>query len=141
MEHKRIYLDNNATTPLHPQVLEALLPFYRENFGNPSSIHWAGREVKGAVEKARENVAYLVNCDPSEVVFTSSGTEADNMAIKGVAAALRNKGNHIITTAVEHPAVLNTCRHLEAEGFVITRIPVDAYGIPNMAAMEAAISD
>src|SRR5689334_12519620 len=110
------YLDYNATTPVHPAVLEAFLPFYGERFGNPSSIHWAGRLVKGAVDEAREQVAALANCDPAEVVFTSGGTEADNMAIKGVAAALRTKGNHIITTRTEHPAVVNSCAYLEKLG-------------------------
>ncbi len=134
-------MDYNATTPVHPEVLEALLPFYREAFGNPSSIHWAGRNVKGALEEAREKVALLVGCDPAEVVFTSCGTEADNMAIKGVAAALRGNGNHIITTGVEHPAVLNTCLYLEHEGFEITRLDVDRHGMLDPERLEAAITE
>jgi cysteine desulfurase len=134
-------MDYNATTPVHPEVLEALLPFYREAFGNPSSIHWAGRRVKGAVEEAREKVALLVHCDPAEVVFTSCGTEADNMAIKGVAAALRQKGNHIITTGVEHPAVLNACLYLEHEGFEITRLDVDGFGMLDLESLEAALTE
>ena len=113
---KRIYMDNNATTPVRPEVLEAILPFYREQFGNPSSVHWAGRAVAGAVEKAREQVAKLINCSPAEIVFLSCGSEGDNMAIKGTADALRDKGKHIITTAVEHPAVLETCRFMEKQG-------------------------
>ena len=136
-----IYMDYNATAPVHPTVLEALLPYYRGHFGNPSSIHWAGRMVKGAVEEAREKVALLVGCDPVEVVFTSCGSEADNMALKGVAAALRNKGNHIITTLVEHPAVLNSCLYLEREGFEITRLPVDRDGMLDPARLEAAIGE
>jgi len=136
-----IYLDYNATTPVHPAVLEALLPFYRENFGNPSSVHWAGRMVKGAIEEAREKVAALVGCDPVEVVFTSCGSEADNMALKGVAAALRGKGNHIVTTGVEHPAVLNACHYLENNGFEITRLPVDRHGMIDLAELEAAIGE
>src|SRR5690349_10823118 len=112
-----IYMDHNATTPVHPEVLEAFLPFYRDGFGNPSSIHRAGRRVREAVEAAREKVAHFLNCEPVEVVFVSCGTEADNMAIKGVAAALRGKGNHIITTGVEHPAVLNSCLCLEQQGY------------------------
>lgn len=135
-----IYMDYNATTPVHPEVLEAFLPFYREGFGNPSSIHWAGRRVKGAVEEARGKVAALVNCDPSEVVFTSCGSEADNMAIKGVASALRAKGNHIITTRVEHPAVINTCLYLEKSGYDVTWLDVDRDGMPDLDALEKAVT-
>jgi cysteine desulfurase len=135
------YLDYNATTPVHPAVLEAFLPFYGERFGNPSSIHWAGRLVKGAIDEAREQVAALVNCDPAEVVFTSGGTEADNMAIKGVAAALRTKGNHIITTRTEHPAVVNSCAYLEKLGYRLTWLPVDGEGLVDIAALAAAITE
>jgi cysteine desulfurase len=135
-----IYLDHNATTPVHPEVLEALLPYYRDLFGNPSSIHWAGRAVKGALEESREQVARLVNCDPAEVVFTSCGTEANNMAIKGVVSALRDRGNHVITTAVEHPAVLNPCQYLEHAGCNVTRLDVDRDGLPDLGALEAAIT-
>lgn len=137
---KRIYLDYNATTPVRPEVLEALLPFYRDQFGNPSSVHWAGRQVSGAVEKAREQVAALLNCSPAEVVFLSCGTEADNMSLKGTVDALREKGNHIITTAVEHPAVLETCRYLEKAGCRVTYLPVDADGMLDLAELEAAIT-
>lgn len=135
-----IYMDYNATTPVRPAVLEALLPFYRQQFGNPSSIHWAGRQVRGAVEEARERVAALVGCEPVEVVFTSCGTEADNMAIMGVAAARRGEGNHIITCRVEHPAVLNTCLALEQQGYEITRLEVDRHGLPDLGALAAAIT-
>lgn len=138
---RHIYLDHNATTPVHPEVLEAFSAFYREKFGNPSSIHWAGRWAKGAVEKARERVALLVNCEPVEVVFTSCGTEADNMAIKGVAAALRERGNQIITTRTEHPAVVNSCLYLEKQGFEIVWLGVDRDGLPDPAELEAAITD
>ncbi|HLO25295.1 MAG TPA: cysteine desulfurase NifS [Geobacteraceae bacterium] len=138
---RHVYLDYNATTPVHPDVVEAMSAFYREKFGNPSSIHWAGRWVKGAVEKAREKVALLVNCEPVEVVFTSSGTEADNMAIKGVAAAHRDRGNHIITLRTEHPAVANTCLYLEKQGFEITRLGVDRDGLPDLGELEASITD
>jgi cysteine desulfurase len=134
-----IYMDNNATTPVHPEVLDALLPYLSERFGNPSSTHWAGRMVKEALEEARERVASLVGCDSSEVIFTSCGTEADNMAIKGVAAALRPKGSHIVTTAVEHPAVLNACLYLEQQGFRITRLPVDSEGLIDPADLKNAI--
>lgn len=136
-----IYMDYNATAPVHPEVLEAFLPFYRESFGNPSSIHMAGRRTKGAIEEAREKVARFLGCEPVEVVFTSSGTEADNMAVKGVASALAGRGMHIITTRVEHPAVLNTMLHLEQEGCQITRLDVDGEGMLDPARLEAEISD
>ncbi|EHP86895.1 Cysteine desulfurase [Geobacter metallireducens RCH3] len=136
-----IYLDHNATTPVHPDVVEALLPFLQGKFGNPSSIHWAGRAVKGAVEEAREQVSALVGCEPGEVVFTSSGTEADNMAIKGVAAALGGRGNHIVTTQVEHPGVANPCLYLESLGFEVTRVTVDRDGLLDLERLEAAITD
>ncbi len=126
---------------MHPEVLEAFTAFYREKFGNPSSIHWAGRWAKGAVEKAREKVALLLNCEPVEVVFTSCGTEADNMAIKGVATALRDRGNHIITSRIEHPAVVNSCLYLENQGYEVTWLPVDNNGIPDMNELRAAITD
>jgi cysteine desulfurase len=136
-----IYMDHNATTPVHPEVLEAFLPFYRDGFGNPSSIHWAGRRVREAVEAAREKVARFLNCEPVEIVFTASGTEADNMALKGVAAALRGQGNQIITTGVEHPAVLGSCLYLEQQGYEITRLAVDHQGQPDLEALEGAITD
>jgi len=138
---KQIYLDNNATTPLHPEVIEAMLPYYREQFGNPSSVHWAGRMVSGAVEKAREQVAALINCSPAEIVFVSCGSEGDNFAIKGTLDALRDKGNHIITTAVEHPAVLETCEALQKQGAEVTFLPVDRNGTLDLAQLEAAITD
>ena len=138
---EKIYLDNNATTAVKPEVLEAMLPFYREQFGNPSSVHWAGRMVSGAIEKAREQVAALLNCSPAEIIFLSCGSEGDNHAIKGTAEALKDKGNHIITTAVEHPAVLETCEHLEKQGFEVTYLPVDNDGMLDLAQLEAAITD
>jgi len=137
---KRIYLDYNATTPIHSDVLEAMLPFLRDQFGNPSSVHWAGRQVSGAVEKAREQVARLINCSPAEVVFTSCGSEGDNFAIKGTLAGLKGQGNHIITTSVEHPAVLNTCKYLEGEGFDVTYLPVDKDGMLNLEDLKKAIT-
>lgn len=136
---KRIYLDNNATTPVRPEVLEAMLPFFKEQFGNPSSVHWAGRAVAGAVEKAREQVAKLINASPAEIVFVSCGSEGDNFAIKGTVDALRDKGNHIITTAVEHPAVLEVCRFLEKRGCEVTYLPVDKDGMLDLEALEKAI--
>lgn len=136
-----VYMDYNATAPVHPEVLEAFLPYYGEKFGNPSSVHLAGRRVKGAIEDAREKVAHLLGCDPVEAVFTSSGTEADNMAIKGIASAMRGKGNHIITTRVEHPAVLNSCLYLEQQGYEITRLDVDGQGMLDPASIEASITE
>jgi len=138
---RQIYLDNNATTRVRPEVLEAILPFYKEQFGNPSSVHWAGRAVTGAIEKAREQVAALINCSPAEIVFTACGSEGDNMALKGTMDALQNKGDHIITTTVEHPAVLETCGYLEKAGYAVTYLPVDADGMLNLADLEAAITD
>lgn len=138
---KHIYMDNNATTAVRPEVLDAMLPFYREQFGNPSSVHWAGRAVSGAVEKAREQVAKLINCSPAEIVFVSCGSEGDNMALKGTVDALREKGDHIITTTVEHPAVLETCKFLEKQGVRVTYLPVDHNGMLNLAELEAAITD
>lgn len=138
---KQIYLDNNATTAVKPEVLDAMLPYFREQFGNPSSVHWAGRMVSGAIEKAREQVAKLLNCSPAEVIFVSCGSEGDNFAIKGTAEALRHKGNHIITTTVEHPAVLETCDYLEKNGFEVTYLPVDKDGMLDLAELEAAITD
>lgn len=138
---RNIYMDHNATTPVREEVLEAMLPFYREQFGNPSSVHWAGRAVSGAIEKAREQVASLINCSAAEVVFVSCGSEGDNFAIKGTAEALKAKGNHIITTAVEHPAVLNTCEYLEKCGFEVTYLPVDLDGMLDLDGLEKAITD
>src|SRR3990172_3597457 len=138
---RRVYLDNNVTTTIAPEVLEAMLPFYRDNFGNPSSIHAFGREVKVAIDEAREQVAALLGAAAEEIVFTSSGTEADNLAIKGTAHALRGKGQHIITCKIEHPAVLNTCKHLEKEGFKVTCLPVDEYGMIRLEELSGAITD
>lgn len=136
---KRIYLDHNATTPVDPEVFEAMLPFLKEEFGNPSSIHWSGRGPRKAVEEAREKVCSLLNCAPLELIFTSSGTESDNHAIKGLAYARKDKGNHIITTKVEHPAVLNTCKHLAKSGFEVTYLDVDADGLVSLDDLKNAI--
>jgi len=138
---KQIYLDYNATSPVRPEVLEVMLPFYKEHFGNPSSVHWAGRAVAGAIEKAREQVADLINASPAEIVFVSCGSEGDNMAIKGTLTALKEKGNHVITTTVEHPAVLDTCKALEKDGYDVTYLPVDNDGQLDLADLEAAITD
>jgi len=125
---RNIYLDHNATTPVHPEVLEAMLPYLKEKFGNASSIHSFGREAKVALEDAREKVAKLFNCAPSEIYFTSGGTESDNLAVKGVAFANRNKGKHIITSSTEHHAVLESCKYLQKEGFETTFLLVDKFG-------------
>lgn len=117
MQMKTIYLDHNATTPVDEQVFGAMVPFLRDNFGNPSSNHIFGKVNKAAIAKARNQVAQLLGCDPGEVVFTSGGSESNNHAIKGVAWANRHKGKHIITSIVEHPAVLNPCRYLEQQGY------------------------
>lgn len=125
---KRIYLDHNATTPLSPSVLEAMLPFMRQDFGNPSSIHWFGQQARRAVDRARQQVAAFMGASPMEIVFTGSGTEADNHALRGVVAAQQGKASQIITTAVEHPAVLNTCKALQQEGVEVVHLPVDHHG-------------
>jgi cysteine desulfurase len=126
---RKVYFDHNATTPIHPEVREVILPFLSEKFGNPSSIHWAGREVRSYVEEAREKVAKMINAEPSEIVFTSCGSEGDNMAIKGVLMGNLKKGRHMITTCVEHPAVYRTCQFLEKFNFEVTYVPVDSYGM------------
>jgi cysteine desulfurase len=122
---RRVYLDNNATTPVLPEVLEAMRPYFAEHFGNASSIHHHGQETRAAVERARESVAALLGCRPSEVVFTSGGTEGDNLAISGLTRA----GDHVISSTIEHHAVLNSCKHLEAMGCEVTYIPVDGRGL------------
>jgi cysteine desulfurase len=122
---RRIYLDNNATTPVLPEVLEAMRPYFAERFGNASSIHHHGQETRAAVEQARESVASLLGCRASELVFTSGGTEADNLAIAGLASG----GDHIITSSIEHHAVLHACMHLEETGCEVTYVPVDGRGL------------
>jgi cysteine desulfurase len=138
---KTIYLDYNATTPVNEQVFAAMVPFLQDNFGNPSSNHVFGRVNKEAIIKARAQVAQLLGCDPEEVVFTSGGSEANNHAIKGVAWADRHMGSHIITSMVEHPAVINPCRYLEKQGYRVTYLPVDKYGQVNPADVEEAVTD
>lgn len=136
---KPIYLDYNGTTPHDPEVLEAIRPFFEIEFGNPSSIHWYGIKPKQAVEAARLQVAGLLGCLPEEVIFTSGGTESNNHAIKGIARAMRQKGRHIVTSAFEHPAVLEVCRYLEAEGFETTQVEVDAQGMVNPEKVRRAL--
>jgi len=137
---RKIYLDFNASTPICPEAVEVMQPFLFEHYGNPSSLHWAGAPAKGAVEKARGQVAGLLGCDPIEVVFTSGGSESNNHAIKGVFFANRDRGDHIITTAVEHPATINPCRFLETLGAKVTVLPVDRFGMVDPNDVRKAIT-
>jgi len=138
---RKIYFDHSATTPVHPAVAEEMIRYITGNFGNPSSVHTFGREARKAVVEAREKVARGIGAKPEEIVFTAGGTESDNMAVKGAAYADRVKGNHIIISAVEHHAVLNTCKALEKEGFSLTILPVDGYGMISPESVAAAITD
>ncbi len=137
---KRIYLDYAATTPVHPDVLKAMLPYFGEVYGNPSSIHACGLEAREAVDKARAQVARLINAGAEEICFTSGGTESDNYAVTGAALANEKKGRHIITSAIEHHAVLETCKSLEKRGFKVTYLPVDKYGTVDPADLKKAIT-
>ena len=136
---KPIYLDYNGTTPHDPEVIEAMRPFLETEFGNPSSAHWYGIKPKQAVEKARRQVAGILNCNPAEIFFTSGGTESNNHAILGVARRFREKGNHIITSSFEHPAVLEVCRYLESDGFETTYLPVGEEGLVDPADVARAV--
>jgi len=138
---KKVYLDYAATTPLSPEVLKAMAPYWRKNFGNPSSIHLWGQEARKAVEEAREKVAQILNCLPEEIYFTGTTTTSDNLAIQGVMRALKNQGKtHLITSAIEHHAVFDTCKALEKEGFTLTILPVGKYGMVNPTDLEKAIT-
>jgi cysteine desulfurase len=138
---KNVYMDYSATTYVKPEVLEEMLPYFTEKFGNPSSFYGISRETKRSIDKAREQVAKAINCLPDEVYFTGGGSEADNWAIKGIASAHKNKGNHIITTKVEHHAVLETCEYLEKNGFEVTYLDVDEEGFINLEDLKNAITD
>ena len=138
---KRIYLDYAATTPTDPEVVQAMLPYFTDAFGNPSSIHSFGQEARAAVEEARDRIASLIGARSEEVVLTSGGTEADNFAITGIAYASENRGNHIITTPIEHHAVIETCRSLERRGFEVTYLPVDSYGLVDPDDVKKAVTD
>ena len=138
-EMKRIYMDHSATTPVAPEVLEAMLPYFSEKFGNASSLHSFGLEAKEALEESREKVAGLLGAKPEEIIFTSGGTESDNLALKGIARKNQKSGKHIITTQVEHPAILECCRRLEKEGFEVTYLPVTNEGLVEIATLESAI--
>lgn len=141
-KQKPIYLDYNATTPIDPAVLEAILPYFKEQFGNPSSSHLYGKLAKEAVNRAREHVAKLIGSEPNEALFTSGGTESNNHAIIGVALANIKKGRHIVTSRIEHPSVFETLRYLEENfGFKITYLPVDEYGMVNPLDVEQAITN
>ena len=137
---KTIYLDHAATTATDPKVLETMLPYFHEHYGNPSSIYSMSRVSKNVIENAREILANAIGAAPREIVFTSGGSESDNFAIKGVAQALRDKGNHIITSQIEHHAVLYTCKFLEKNGFTVTYLPVDHDGIVKLNELEKAIT-
>jgi len=138
---RRVYLDNYAACPVLQEVLEAMMPFYRENFGNPSSLHSWGDKAREAVENARENVAALIGASPEEIIFTSGGTESNNMAIKGIARALRKKGNHIVISAIEHFSVMHAARTLEKEGFELTIVGVDNNGLVDPSKVREAVNE
>lgn len=138
---RRIYLDHSATTPVRPEAAEIMLEYLTKRYGNPSSVHSFGREAKEGLEQAREQVAALINARPEEIIFTSGGTEADNLAILGIAKKYGDKGRHIITTAIEHHAVLHTCEHLKKNGFKVTVLPVDEHGIIRIEDLRKALTD
>jgi cysteine desulfurase len=140
-EKRIIYMDHSATTYVRKEVVDAMAPYHTEYFGNPSSIYSIARESKKAIDTARVQVAQALGTDPDEIYFTSGGSESDNWAIKGVAFANQKKGNHIITSAIEHHAVIHTCEYLGKEGFTVTYLPVDEYGLVNPAELEKAITD
>lgn len=136
----RVYLDNNATTKMDPKVLEAMMPFLTEEYGNAFSMHLFGKETGLAVSEAREKIATLLKVKPEEIIFTASGTESDNIAVRGVAKAYKNRGNHIITSSIEHPAIKNTFKDLEQDGYRITFIPVDENGVIDVKKLEEAVT-
>lgn len=136
-----IYFDHSATTPVDPEVAKLALGYMTQDFGNPSSVHSFGRTARNAVEQGREQLAALFNAEPSEIFFTSGGTESDNLAVKGVALANRAKGNHIITTQIEHHAILHTCEYLEKQGFRVTYLPVDEHAMVRLEDVQQAITD
>ncbi len=141
MATKRIYMDNAATTRTRPQVMEAMEPYNEETYGNPSSIHWFGRQSRAAVNRSRETVASILSVKPEEIIFTSGGSESDNLALFGVAMAQRNRGNHIITSSIEHHAVYDTCKFLEQHGFNVTYLRANSEGIVDTNSLAQAITD
>ena len=138
---RRVYLDHIATTPLHPQVLDAMLPYLKENFGNPQSLHSTGQEASNAVEEAREKVAQLIHAQPAEIFFTSSGSESNNFALKGFAHAQQSRGTHIVHSAVEHQSVLHSAKSLEKQGFNVSVVPVDKWGMVEPDEVRKAIKE
>ena len=138
---KQVYLDNNATTPMDPEVFETMRSYYVEDFGNASSIHLQGQRARSAVEDARAQVAELIGAKTKEIVFTSGGTESDNTAVRGVAAQHLSQGDHIITSTIEHSAVLRSCEHLEKKGLKVTYVPVDRHGILRLDRFEEALTE
>ena len=137
---RRIYMDNAATTPVDPQVVEAMLPYFTRYFGNASSLHIFGREAYDALENARLSIARLIGAEKDEIIFTAGGTESDNIAIKGIALRNRSRGKHIITSPIEHPAVVETCSYLEMLGFRVTYVPVDRFGVVDLSKLEKAVT-
>ena len=136
-----LYFDNAATTKVKEEVLKEMLPYLSIKYGNPSSMYGIGRESKKAIENARKQVAQLINCSPNEIIFTSCGTESDNTALKGIAYLNRNRGNHIITSKIEHPAILNTCKSLSEQGFKITYLDVNEEGVVDLKQLMNVITD
>ncbi len=137
---EQVYMDHSATTPVDPSVVESMLPYFSEKFGNPSSLYTIGRQARRAIEESRQKVADLIGAKKEEIIFTGSGTESDNLAIKGIAYRNRKKGDHIITSSIEHHAVLHTCKYLETQGFRVTYLPVDKDGLVNPGDVEKAIT-
>jgi cysteine desulfurase len=138
---RKVYLDHTATTPLHPQVLDAMLPYLKENFGNPQSLHSTGQEASNAVEEAREKVAQLIHAQPAEIFFTSSGSESNNFALKGFSHAQQSRGTHIIHSAVEHQSVLHSAKSLEKQGFAVSLVPVDKWGMVDPDEVRKALKE
>src|SRR6185295_2067 len=136
---KRVYLDSNATTPMRPEVAAAMIPVFTEDYGNPSSIHWFGQQAKSLLDDARQQVARLIGAEPSEIVFVSGGTEADNLAIRGIAESQKAKGRHIITSKIEHHAVMHTCKDLEKQGWEVTWLNVSREGLVDPEDVRRAI--
>ncbi len=137
----KVYLDNNASTPLDPEVIKEMEPYIKKYYGNPSSGHWLGKKGKEAIETARKQVADLIGAKPSEIIFTSGGSESNNHALKGIASEYKEKKGHIITSIIEHPSIINPCKYLEKEGFKVTYIGVDKYGKVNLEEIKDAITD
>ncbi len=138
---KRIYMDYSATTPMKKEVLDAMMPYLTEHYGNASSVHSFGRDAKNAINTSREKIAKALGANREEVYFTAGGTESDNWAIKGIAKSMKSKGNHIITSKIEHHAVLHACESLEKEGYEVTYLDVDEFGMINLDELKAAIKD